>query len=822
METAHMLNETETGARESEARFMPVPEDSLEATYRRNLHSDRYDYISSEIEKLIGYTPDEMSAMSIDDLFQHVHPDDRERTAQKIERVLRDGRGVLEYRFRTKDGDYRWLADSVSVFAHEEGPPSYYIGIVQDVTDRKQIEETLQRQTKELEAASAEARNERSRLEAVMEALPVGVSITDISGGVLRVNRAFKELWGGEIPPTRSVKDYETFKAWRLDTGEPLPPGGWASAQAVQKGETVTGQLLEIQRFDGKRIPVINSASPVYGPGGDIVGSAVAIQDITGLRKMETALQRTRFRFELLSKTASLLLVSPDPEGSVHEICLEVMAHLDCQVFFNFLADQQTGRLRLNAYSGIPEEEARRIEWLDYGVAVCGCVARDKSPLIAHDIFRTPDVRTELVKSYGVRAYACHPILSQGRLMGTLSFGTKNRSFFSSDDITLMKTITDQVATAMERAGLIRQLKDSRDQMEARVRERTAELEARNQELQEFSYVASHDLQEPLRKIVTFGDMLVSGAGDSLDDESRDCVERMQKSAGIMRMLLESLLRYSRVTTKPAPFETMDLRAPIEAALSNLEVMMREKGAHVEVADLPTIEADPAQMIQLFQNIIANALKFCPDGCSPSVRIYASEPQKEDGRKDRVHRICVEDNGIGFDEIHLDKIFSPFQRLHGKIKYQGVGMGLAICKKIVDRHGGKITARSERRQRYHFHHHLTCGGGRRKMNSRDKRCQASPMILMAEDDPDDRFLMARAFRELGLDTELRFVGDGEELMRYLHGERNPADSGVAFLARSALSGSEYAQEGRQGGPQGNQGKPDFPGIAHRGVDHLPS
>lgn len=688
------MNEAETGARESEARFKPVMKQPLDAAYRRNLHSDRYEYISSEIEKLVGYTAEEMTSMSIDDLFLHVHPDDRQRTAQKIERVLQDRRGLLEYRFRTKDGNYRWLADSISVFDHGEGPPLYYIGIVQDVTDRKQIEETLQRQTKELKAASAEARNERRRLEAVMEALPVGVSITDISGGVLRVNRAFKELWGGEIPRTRSVKDYETFKAWRLDTGEPLPPDGWASAQAVQKGETVTGQLLEIQRFDGKRIPVINSASPVYGPGGDIVGSAVAIQDITGLRKMETALQRTRFRFELLSKTASLLLVSPDPEGSVHEICLQVMAHLDCDVFFNFLADQQTGRLRLNAYSGIPEEEARRIEWLDYGVAVCGCVARDKSPLIAHDIFRTPDVRTELVKSYGVRAYACHPILSQGRLMGTLSFGTKNRSSFSSDDIALMKTITDQVATAMERAGLIRQLKDSRDHLEDRVRERTAELEMKNQELQEFSYIASHNLQEPLRKIVTFGDILLQGAGDSLDNDGRDCIERMQKSAGIMRMLLESLLRYSRVATRPAPFETIDLRTSVETALSNLEVTITEKNARVEVGDLGAVEADPVQMIQLFQNIIANALKFCPDGSSPHVKIYASTSQGTDGCKNRVHRICVEDNGIGFDERHLDKIFSPFQRLHGKIKYQSVGMGLAICKKIVDRHDGEITAKS--------------------------------------------------------------------------------------------------------------------------------
>ncbi len=278
--------------------------------------------------------------------------------------------------------------------------------------------------------------------------------------------------------------------------------------------------------------------------------------------------------------------------------------------------------------------------------------------------------------------------------MGTLSFGTKNRSSFSSDDITLMKTITDQVAVAMERAELIRQLKDSRDQMEARVRERTAELEAKNQELQEFSYVASHDLQEPLRKIVTFGDILADSAGDSLDDESRDCIKRMQKSAGMMRVLLDSLLRYSRVTTKPAPFEKTDLKESVKAALSNLEVTIKEKDALVEVCELPVIEVDPVQMIQLFQNIAANALKFCSEEDSPRVKIYSLPPEPDNGDENRMHRICVEDNGIGFDERYVDKMFCPFQRLHGKIKYQGVGMGLAICKKIVDRHDGKITAKS--------------------------------------------------------------------------------------------------------------------------------
>ncbi len=568
-------NWIENASRESDEPFMSFSENCFGAAYRRNLLTDRYEYVGPEIEELIGYTSEEMSAMSLDDLHEHVHPDDRQRTAERIEQVLRDGRGMLEYRFRSKDGEYRWLADSISMFADEEGPPLYYVGIVRDVTGRKRIEDTLQQQSERLEAAIAEARNEKSRLVAVMEAL-----------------------------------------------------------------------------------------------------------------------EKSRFRFELLSKTASLLLVSPDPEGSVNEICLEVMAHLGCQVFFNFLADEKTGRLRLNACSGIAEEEARKIEWLDYGVAVCGCVARDKTPIVANDILNSSDIRTELVKSYGVRAYACHPILNQGRLIGTISFGAKNRSFFSSDDITLMRTITDQVAVAVEQARLIKELRNSRDHLEDRVRERTAELEAKNQELQEFSYVASHDLQEPLRKIVTFGDILANSAGDSLDDESRDCINRMQKSAGMMRVLLDSLLRYSRVTTKPAPFEKTDLKESVKAALSNLEVTIKEKDALVEVCELPVIEVDPVQMIQLFQNIAANALKFCSEEYSPRVKIYSLPPEPDNGDEDKMHRICVEDNGIGFDERYLDKIFFPFQRLHGKIKYQGVGMGLAICKKIMDRHGGKITAKS--------------------------------------------------------------------------------------------------------------------------------
>ena len=195
------------------------------------------------------------------------------------------------------------------------------------------------------------------------------------------------------------------------------------------------------------------------------------------------ALRRSEARFRLLSETAGQLLATDNPQAAVNALCRRVMEHLDCHVFFNFLADGESGRLHLNACAGIPEEEVRKIEWLDYGVAVCGCVARDGVRLVAENIGLTPDPRTDLVHSYGVQAYACHPLLARGRLIGTLSFGTKTRTEFSPEDLALMRTVTDQVSTAMERIRLIRELQRSREELEMRVQERTAKLELLNQAL---------------------------------------------------------------------------------------------------------------------------------------------------------------------------------------------------------------------------------------------------------------------------------------------------------------------------------------------------
>ena len=225
--------------------------------------------------------------------------------------------------------------------------------------------------------------------------------------------------------------------------------------------------------------------------------------------------------------------------------------------------------------------------------------------------------------------------------------------------------------------------------LEKRVRERTEELERRNQDLQDFSFIASHDLREPLRKIHTFGDMIYEKIKQGSYDQIGDYILRMRDSVRRMQSLLMSLLNYSRVTTAERPFEKINLSKAMVEAMSNLEILIKEKKANIEITALPDVEADITQIIQVFQNLIENSLKFHKPGEVPHISIYENKIDESSCQ------IVVEDKGIGFDEKYLSKIFMPFQRLHGKSAYKGTGMGLAICKKIIERHGGNLTAIAE-------------------------------------------------------------------------------------------------------------------------------
>lgn len=280
-------------------------------------------------------------------------------------------------------------------------------------------------------------------------------------------------------------------------------------------------------------------------------------------------------------------------------------------------------------------------------------------------------------------------------------------------DITLTRLNDGFVATVND----ITAEKQMRQQLEETVQE----LHRSNQNLEQFAYVASHDLQEPLRKIVSFGDVLATQFADQLSEPAADLIRRMQRSAGRMRSLVQDLLTYARLSGSRDTFGLVDLNSLLASVVDDLELTIHERRARVNLEPLPAVWGDAALLRQLFQNLLSNALKFQPlrrpndAACEVTVRgsvvsaqnlsVAAVAPDaSQDGR--RYALLEVIDNGIGFDERYVDRIFTIFQRLHGNMQFSGTGMGLAISKKVVDLHGGHITALSREGEGAKFVLHL--------------------------------------------------------------------------------------------------------------------
>jgi light-regulated signal transduction histidine kinase (bacteriophytochrome) len=243
--------------------------------------------------------------------------------------------------------------------------------------------------------------------------------------------------------------------------------------------------------------------------------------------------------------------------------------------------------------------------------------------------------------------------------------------------------------TARKRAEA--ELRRAHDELEQKARE----LQRSNSELEQFAYVASHDLQEPLRMVSSYTQLVMRRYGEKLDKDAREFMNYVVDGAARMKQLIEDLLAYSRVGTRGKEFAPLELEAIVRRAVTNLRAAIEEAGAAVTWEGLPQVQGDDVQLAQLLQNLIGNALKF-RSASVPRVNIFSTEKADD-------WEIVVQDNGIGIEPQYYERIFMVFQRLHNKAEYPGTGIGLAICKKVVERHGGRIWVESKLGEGSAFH-----------------------------------------------------------------------------------------------------------------------
>ncbi|HYY82465.1 MAG TPA: ATP-binding protein [Actinomycetes bacterium] len=287
----------------------------------------------------------------------------------------------------------------------------------------------------------------------------------------------------------------------------------------------------------------------------------------------------------------------------------------------------------------------------------------------------------ELVRAMQVVSYLCVPLFARDRVFGALTYMTTSRSGrqLGKDDLRLVAEVARIAGLAIDNSHLYQQAEEARQELERSNRD----LQRSNTELEEFAYIVSHDLAEPLRTMTGFTQLLQRRYQGQLDAEADTFLNFVVDGAARMRALLGDLLTYSRAGRHDLELQPVDVAELVERSLLDLAPVIEEQKASVEVGPLPTVQGDPTQLGQVVQNLLGNALKFHPPGASPRIRVSGT-------RVEGAWRISVADNGIGIDPAQQERVFRMFQRLHGRGEYSGTGVGLAVCKRIVERHRGRI------------------------------------------------------------------------------------------------------------------------------------
>ena len=636
----------------------------------------RITFLNPVAVALTGWPADQAAGQPAQSVFRTLDERSGQPADDVVGRVLRELQTVSLANHTvlvTRDGREIPIEDSAAPITDGDGRLSGVVLVFHDVTEKRRMRESLVK--------------ERLSLQSMFDAANVCLLLIDEEGVVRRANNTIKHWLGRDPTACKALQpgDYlgcvhalanpagcgheeecascsiRNTMQTVLHTGQPLH--GVESAAILSNGGKKVREWLEV------------SADPVLLDGRR--HAILAMNNITSRK-------RTEERLQLLSDVISQLLSSERPQEIVETLCRKVMEHLDCQVFFNFLVHSSENCLRLNAYAGVSAEVVEKIQQLEYGQAVCGCVARDGQRIVAEDVQSTPDQRTELVRSFGIQAYACHPLLEQGRVIGTLSFGAHNKTAFAEDELALMKAVADHVALAMQRVRILDSLAHT-----------AQAAEAANVAKSKFLASMSHELRTPMNAILGMTSLAL---GEPLAPAVRDYLQTVKESANLLLALLNEILDFSRIEAGRFELEqtSFSLVAMVEQIVKTLGVQASEKGLEL-VYDLPDglphrIVGDPLRLQQVLTNLTANAIKFTAQG--EIVLGVAIENRTADSC---FLRFSVADTGIGIAVEDQQRIFEAFTQADASTtrNFGGSGLGLAISQRLVSLMGGQLRVASQ-------------------------------------------------------------------------------------------------------------------------------
>lgn len=617
---------------------------------------DQRVYWSPDVERIHGLTPGTFDG-TIEMQRKDLHPEDRDAMLAQVEQTLalRTPHHVT-YRILRPDGEVRWLEAHGKVILDAAGEPHRMVGVVRDITERRDAE-TLRVRVLASDVARAEAERQRERLSAIFESITDSFLVLDENLKIIQANRAATKLARMELVQMvgRKIEELPHLEGPAIER---------ALGRCVNEGkpQIVEEYVAATDRWYESSIFPLDHGVSVY------------TRDVTMRRRAVELTTRLARHTALRAEISQALSEERDLPPMLERCCVALVRHLGVAFARCWTVDEGGETLLLQASAGRYTHIDGPHRAVPIGKFKIGLIASERQPHLTNDVPNDPRVGDP---AWAVReklvSFAGYPLLVDSDLTGVLAMFSQQP--MPDDTMSALGGIADTIAQGIERK-----------RAEIELAQRVAELARSNSELEQFAYVASHDLQEPLRMVASYNQLIARRYKGKLGDDADEFIGYTVEGVTRMQRLINDLLAYSRVGTRTKDPVEVDLERVLEVTKSNLERAIEESNAVITHDPLPRLIADDGQLLQLFQNLIGNSIKFHGD---EAPRIHIGVTKQHAG-----WTFAIKDNGIGIDPQYFDRIFVIFQRLHAREKYPGTGIGLAICKKIVERHGGKIWVES--------------------------------------------------------------------------------------------------------------------------------